>query len=81
MLLENQNLCRDHDVVVLYLSSYSSDYNFIEELFSIIKKWLKKHWKKAKLSEFKNFLRHAMKACSNEQFAERHFRHASIQTE
>ncbi len=33
-----QALCRDHDVILFYLSSYSSDYNLIEKLFSIIKK-------------------------------------------
>ncbi len=65
-------------MILLYLPFYSSDFNLIEEFFSVLKVWLKRHYKLAEDMSFEAYLHMAMKACSKGHFAAGHFRHASI---
>ena len=74
-----KRLCETHGVRVLYLPSYSSDYNPIEKFFSVLKKWLKRYYEAYVNEEsFEEFLRMSVKACSNEKLVKQHFRHAGI---
>jgi len=65
-------------VILLYLSLYFSDFNLIEEFFSVLKAWLKRHYKLAEDMSFEVYLHMTVKACSKSHFAAGHFRHASI---
>ncbi len=65
-------------MILLYLPFYSSDFNLIEEFFSVLKVWLKRHYKLAEDMSLEAYLHMAMKACSKGHFAAGHFRHASI---
>ena len=73
-------MCETHGVRVLYLPPYSPDFNPIEEFFSVLKKWLKRHYEAHALDEipFERLLHTAVEACSNEAMARNHFRHAGI---
>ena len=46
-------LCREADVELAFLSSYSSDYNLIEQSFHVLKKWMWRHQDLAK-NQYKN---------------------------
>ncbi len=65
-------------MILLYLSLYSSDFNFIEEFFSVLKAWLKRHYKLAEDMSFEAYLHMTMRACDKDHFAVGHFRHADI---
>ncbi len=65
-------------MILLYLSLYFSDFNLIEEFFSVLKAWLKRHYKLAEDMSFEVYLHMTVKACSKSHFAAGHFRHASI---
>ena len=41
--VELQEMCTEVGVELIFLSSYSSDYNSIEISFAILKKWVKRH--------------------------------------
>ena len=49
-------------MILLYLSLYSSDFNFIEEFFSVLKAWLKRHYKLAEDMSFEAYLHMTMRA-------------------
>ena len=49
------------DIKLMYLSSYSSDFNSIEEIFMRFKVWCKKYRKEAEICEFEEFLKYTMK--------------------
>ncbi len=65
-------------MILLYLPFYFSDFNSIEEFFSVLKAWLKRHYKLAEDMSFEAYLHMAMKASSKGHFAAGHFRHAGI---
>jgi len=65
-------------VILLYLPFYFSDFNSIEEFFSVLQAWLKRHYKLAEDMSFEAYLHMAMKASSKGHFAAGHFRHAGI---
>ena len=49
-----------HDCLIRFLLFYSSNYNFIELTFDLLKKWMRKHWrsfKKLYRNDFIKFLR------------------------
>jgi len=72
-------MCENHDVRVIYLSLYSSDYNSIEEFFSMLKKWYKRYYEAYEIEEsFIDFLRMSIDASSKEELAKQHFRHVEI---
>ena len=58
-------MCAGYGGLVEYLPPSSPDYNPIEELFSVVKHWLKKHYEeyKEKLG-FDTFLQMAVEHCS-----------------
>lgn len=64
--------------MLLYLPPYSPDYNPIEEFFSVLKAWLKRHFELAEHMGFAAFLEHAVTACSGGKYAKGHFAHAGI---
>ena len=74
-----KRLCEIHDVRVFYFSLYFSDYNLIEEIFSMLKKWLKRYYKVYDNEKFfEKFFCMNVKACSNEKLVKQHFRHVGI---
>ena len=73
-----RELCRRRGVIILYLPPYSPDYNPIEEFFSVLKAWLKRHHEVSDHCSFPDFLDHAVEACSTGRDAKRHFRRAGI---
>ena len=73
---EIQELCDEAGVVIKYLPPYSPDFNPIEELFSVVKAWMKRHCELVHTMSFKEFLYTAVTACSKPQFAKAHFQHA-----
>ena len=65
---------RDHGVILAFLPPYSPDFNPIEELFSVIKHWIKRNHELAiEYLDFAVFLEDAMRACSTGQHARNHF--------
>ena len=46
-------MCRKADVELAFLSSYSSDYNLIEQSFHALKEWMWRHQDLAR-SQYKN---------------------------
>ena len=73
---EVRELCERYGVILQFLPPYSPDFNPIEELFSVIKAWLKKHHELAGTMRFKDFLQTAVEACSQQRIARGHFEHA-----
>lgn len=72
-------MCENYGVRVIYLPPYSPDYNPIEEFFSVLKKWYKRYYEVYGIEEpFIDFLRMGIDACSKEELAKQHFRHAGI---
>ena len=69
-------LCDQFGVLLIYLPPYSPDFNPIEELFSVIKAWLKRHQGLAEHMSFEQFLEEALKCCGQGQHSKGHFRHA-----
>ncbi len=72
-------MCETQGVRVIYLPPYSPDYNPIEEFFSVLKKWMKRHHEAYEDEEsFAEFIHLAVNACSGDILAKQHFRHAGI---
>ena len=75
---EVKRLCEEKGVILLYLPPYSPDFNPIEEFFSVLKAWLKRHHELAEHMSFRRYLHHAVRSCSGGQYAKAHFSHAGI---
>ena len=76
-----QQICDNAGVKLLYLPAYSPDFNPVEEFFSIMKAWMKKHghWLEAPTSvPLETFFHQAVDSCSSDEVAKAHFRHAGI---
>ena len=73
-------LCVKTNVKLIYLSFYSFDFNSIEEFFSILKIWLKRHYEDVNVIEndIKNVLYLAIDVCNNERTIKKHFEHVDI---
>ena len=71
-------LCQQASVKLLYLPPYSPDFNPIEELFSVIKAWMKRNHELVDIMGFDAFLEEAVVANSDGRFAKNHFRHSNI---
>ena len=71
------------DYFIHYLSSYLSDFNFIELTFSILKIWI--WWNycfiQSAYANFDEFLNSAIKLSHCDQFAHAQFKHADIYIE
>ena len=73
-----KQVCWEAGVVLLYLPPYSPDFNLIEEFFSVLKAWLKRHHDLAACMPFERFLEHAVVACSKTVHAKAHFKYVGI---
>ena len=73
-----RRLCEEQGVMILYLPPYSPDFNPIEEFFSVLKAWLKRHFELAEGMSFRRYLELAVQACSAGIHAKAHFAHAGI---
>lgn len=62
--------------LVRYLPPYSPDYNPIEMSFSVLKAWVRRHFRtiRPRFLEFGQFLRTAIKLSRCDRFPEKHFR-------
>lgn len=66
--------------LVRYLPPCSPDYNPIELTFSVLKAWMRRHFKTFRpvfANDFKGFLRYAIEHSGCNRFAVEHFRHSS----
>jgi transposase len=75
---EVKRLCGARGILLLYLPPYSPDFNPIEEFFSVLKAWLKRHFELAEDMPFRRYLELAVQACSGGTHAKAHFAHAGI---
>ena len=71
-------MCEDTGVLLVYLPPYSPDFNSIEEFFSVLKSWMKRHYKEANSMSFNAFLELAVAANSGGHHAKAHFSHAGV---
>lgn len=71
-----RDLCENAGVLLVFLPPYSPDFNPIEEFFSVLKSWMKRHYEKAKNRPFKEFLEEAVVANSGGHHTKDHFQHA-----
>jgi len=54
------DICEAAGIKLAYLPPYSPDLNPIEEAFTELKAWCKRHHKEAETCEFEEFLEYAM---------------------
>ena len=72
-----KGICADAEVVLAYLSSYSSDFNPIEEAFTQLKAWIQKNRILASQFEiFEEFLRLGLQSLKNK--VRNHFKRARM---
>lgn len=80
-----EELCADAGVRLLFLPPYSPDFNPIEEFFSELKAYIKKHWNEHEgliNADFKAFLRICVEIVGSRKASARgHFRHAGLPVE
>lgn len=79
-----KNLCDEAGVILHFLSPYSPDLNPIEELFSQLKAFIRRHWRKQapNFEDFGDFLRWALgNVGSDVKSAEGHFRNSGLSIE
>jgi DDE superfamily endonuclease len=75
-------MCDAAGVILAFLPPYSPDFNPIEEMFHVIKCWLRKNQQIAMdFPDFGDFLDLAVRANSNGEFARGHFRNAKIEVD
>lgn len=77
-----EQLCANAGVKLLFLPPYSPDFNPIEEFFSELKAYIKKHWNDHQgliKADFKAFLRLCVRVVGSRRASARgHFRHAGL---
>lgn len=71
-----RDLCDRFGVKLLYLPPYSPDFNPIEEFFSVLKAWMKRHFQDLDHMLFREFLDVGIRACNNQKTAEGYFAHS-----
>ena len=74
-----EKLIISHECEVRYLSSYSSNFNFIELSFSVLKIWIRRHFHEIWLSFesfFNEFLHYAVARSRCDRFSRQHFKHS-----
>lgn len=80
--VELRQMCEDAGVKLMYLPPYSPDFNPIEEFFSVLKKFIKRHWKANKdviNFDFGMYLGWCVaKVGCQSSLAGAHFRHAGF---
>ena len=68
------------ECLIRYLSFYSSDFNSIELTFSVLKIWMRRHWREFRIqfqSDFVDFLKYAVNFSDCDIFARAHFRYSN----
>lgn len=77
-----EQMCADAGVKLIHLPPYSPDFNLIEELFVVLKMYIKRHWKAYEdetQDDFGAFLEWCVdRVGKKEKSAEDHFRHAGL---
>jgi len=74
-----EKLIISHECEIRYLSSYSSNFNFIEFSFSVLKIWIRRHFKKIWPhfeGTFDEFLHYAVERSRCDRFSRQHFKHS-----
>ncbi|KAI9146672.1 hypothetical protein HJFPF1_13577 [Paramyrothecium foliicola] len=77
-----RQMCAEAGVKLEFLSPYSPDFNPIEEFFSVLKKFIKKHWYRNQdliKRNFRMYLEWCVDMVGNQKgLAPNHFRHAKV---
>ena len=73
---EVRDLCEASGVLLEFLPPYSPDFNPIEELFSVIKAWMKRNHEILDTVSIDDFIELAVIANKDGRYARNHFRHA-----
>jgi transposase len=77
-----KELCSVAGVKLVYLPPYSPDLNPIEEFFSELKGFVKRHHREHAGQDFRDFLEHCVDVVgAREESAKGHFRHAGLEIE
>ncbi len=74
-----EELIISHECEIRYLSSYSSNFNFIELSFNVLKIWIRRHFEKIWLhfeGTFDEFLHYAVARSRCDRFSKQHFKHS-----
>ncbi len=74
-----EKLIISHECEIRYLSSYSSNFNFIELSFSVLKIWIRRHFEKIWpyfKDTFGEFLHYAVARSRCDRFSRQHFKHS-----
>ena len=89
IVLDNVNVHVDPRIIeaiqvkgclIKYLLLYSPDYNLIEVIFSVLKAWMRRHFKAFRYvfqDDFKGFLRYIIKNSRCDRFAVEYFRYSA----
>ena len=65
--------------LIKHLPPYSPDYNLIELTFSVLKTWMRRHFKAFRhvfQNDFKGYLKHVIDVNDCDRFAVEHFKHS-----
>ncbi len=74
-------MCTEADVKLVFLSFYSSNYNFIEQFFVILKQWMQWHENLVKKykNNFEEFIQLTVKKYNSDKHSGTHFQSAHIE--
>ena len=73
-----QRACDEAGVILIYLPPYSPDLNPIEELFSVLKAWIKKNMELAQSMDFEKFLHLAIDSNGSDKYSRGQFSHVNV---
>ena len=77
---ELQEMCDETDVILIFLLSYSYDFNSIKISFAILKQWIRKHEQMNQSYEnFEKFFEETIKVQNDKHDSRNFFRNASIE--
>ncbi len=74
-----EELIISHECQMWYLSLYSSNYNLIELIFSVLKIWVRRHFDETWLhfeDIFDDFLHYAVERSECDRYSRQHFKHS-----
>ncbi len=77
-----KELIISHECKMCYLSFYSSNFNSIELSFSVLKIWIRRHFKKIWShfeDTFDEFLHYAVERSRCDRFSRQHFKHSVVE--
>ena len=76
-----QQVIEKAGLIIKFLPPYSPDYNPIELSFSVLKAWMRRHWRRIWpifQGDFGGFLRYAIDSSGCDRYAREHFQHAGV---